>query len=823
MNAPLSAYASPARAHPPLKTLAAALRIALLGLTMTAAALPHAVRAQEAAAPSAAGVLHFSLPAGPLATTLDRYARIAGVNVSYEAAQLAGVRSRGLEGDYTVEGALQALLADTGFEAVARGGGYAVRRGAARPSSAGGEVPVLDAVRVRAEAESLHPLPALQAGGQMARGGRLGMLGNADVMDAPFSVSSYSVGMIEDRQAVSVADVVGNDPSIRISGHPGDILDTFFIRGFPIGDQNSGEIAFDGVHGVAPNYRVRVDYAERIEVIKGPTALLYGMSPASSVGGTINIVPKRAGADDLTRFTASASPNAQYGGHLDLSRRFGPDRRLGIRFNGSVHDGDTGIDKQSRAATVGALALDYSGDRLRATLDIVDQREDIDAPSRRPFLGAGVAVPSAPDGRRNVSQRWERFETEDQSVLARVEYAASEQLTLFAGVGGGRTRVDRLFGNPTVLNAAGDTSTVPQRFRFDVDRSTAEAGLRARFGTGPVRHVVSAQVSTYRDRLGRISANGTAVLSNLYAPFDSPAQDVQLAGDVPRVSVTELSGFALSDTLSMYDERLQLTLGVRRQRVETDNFNPLNGALTTAYDESALTPLVGIVVKPWQRVALYANHIQGLSRGDIAPPSASNAGEVFAPYKARQNEVGVKAEIGGVIATLSAFQITKPSGQLTGTVFAVDGEQRNRGVELALSGEAAPGLRLLGGVTLLDADLTQTNSAATLGRTAVGVPSFMANLGAEWDATFLPGVTLTGNVMHTGSQYVDRANTLRVPDWTTVDLGARYRTTVAGRATVFRAQLRNAFDRNYWAGVSQYGSLVQGAPRMLLLSATVDF
>jgi iron complex outermembrane receptor protein len=247
MNTPLSVPALPARPLPPLTALSAALRIALLGLTLTTTALPQSAQAQEAAAPAAASVLHFSLPAGPLATTLDRYARIAGVNVSYEAAQLAGVRSRGLEGDYTVEGALQALLVDTGFEAVARGGGYAVRRGAARPSSAGGEVPMLDAVRVRADAESLHPLPALQAGGQMARGGRLGMLGNADVMDAPFSVSSYGAGMIEDRQAVSVADVVGNDPSIRISGHPGDILDTFFIRGFPIGDQNAGEIAFDGM------------------------------------------------------------------------------------------------------------------------------------------------------------------------------------------------------------------------------------------------------------------------------------------------------------------------------------------------------------------------------------------------------------------------------------------------------------------------------------------------------------------------------------------------------------------------------------------------
>ena len=93
---------------------------------------------------------------------------------------------------------------------------------------------------------------------------------------------------------MTAADVLEKDPSVRPSGTKGGILDAFFIRGFPIGEGNLGEVAFNGMFGVAPNYRVMADYAERIEVVKGPSALLNGMSPNSSVGGTINIVPKRA-------------------------------------------------------------------------------------------------------------------------------------------------------------------------------------------------------------------------------------------------------------------------------------------------------------------------------------------------------------------------------------------------------------------------------------------------------------------------------------------------------------------------------------------------
>ena len=221
-------------------------------------------------------------------------------------------------------------------------------------------------------------------------------------------------------------------------------------------------------------------------------------------------------------------------------------------------------------------------------------------------------------------------------------------------------------------------------------------------------------------------------------------------------------------------------------------------------------------------MSLYANYIEGLSKGDVAPATASNAGQVFKPYKARQKEVGVKVELDNALLTLAAFEITKPSGQLTNGVYGADSEQRNRGVELSLSGEPLRGVRLLGGVTVLNAELTRTNNAATLGNRPVGVPKFSANLGAEWDLPWVAGLTLTGGMVHTGREYVNQANTQSVPSWTTFDLGARYAMRVQGKDVTLRANVVNLTNRAYWSGVASYGTISQGVPRTLMLSASMD-
>ena len=681
----------------------------------------------------------------------------------------------------------------------------------------------LDATNVNARYLGPTDLPEVLAGGQVARGARLGMLGNKDVMDTPFSVTSYTAKTLADLQTVTVADALERDPSVRSTGQTGGIVDSFFVRGFAIGEGNLGELAYDGVYGVAPNYRAFTEYAERVEVLKGPGALMYGISPNSGVGGVINIVPKRPLDQDLTRFTGSYASDTQVGGHLDISRRFGEENQFGVRFNGSLQGGDTAVDDQHRDVGVGAIALDYRGERLRLNLDYISQKESFEGASRPFTLAPGVQVPSAPNGRTSLPQKWGWSDTKEQSALLGGEYDLSDSLTVFAHAGGGRSDVKRLSDQvPRILNDAGATSNIPGYYKFNVDRSTADVGLRAQFATGPITHTTTLMATRYQDELSRGINNGTEIRSNIYHPVDTPKQNLR-APKVLRISESELSGVALTDTLGFLDERIQLTLGVRRQDIESRNYNAA-GVVSSRYKDAATTPLVGVVVKPWDDVSLYYNYVEGLSKGDIAPGTASNAGETFAPYESKQHELGVKYEHGTFMTTLALFQIEKPSGELGADgVYSVQAEQRNRGVELSVYGEVAPGTRLMGGVTFLDGELTQSASAANRGNKPVGVPDIQANLWAEYDTPWLEGFTLTGGAIYTDSQYVNQANTQELDAWTRIDAGVRYATKIEGRPTTLRATVQNVFDREYWSGVASYGAFSPGYPRTLQLSATVDF
>ncbi|MBZ9791054.1 TonB-dependent siderophore receptor [Rhizobium sp. 3T7] len=685
----------------------------------------------------------------------------------------------------------------------------------------------LKPITIKGDATStIGALPEEYPGGQVAKGARIGALGDRDFMDIPFNVTAFTSQKIEDQGAQTVGEVVESDPSVRNTHSAGGILDSFYIRGFPIAEGNFGEIAFDGIYGIAPTYRVFTEYAERIEVLKGPTAFLYGIAPNSGVGGTINIVPKRALGTDLTRLTTDYASDMQGGAHLDVSRRFGDERQFGIRFNGSLHGGDTPIDDQTRDFFVGSLALDYQGENLRATLDVLGQRETFDAP-QRPFLQTtGLVVPDAPDGSLNVQEPWEWSKVTDRSVLGRVEYDLTDDVTWFGALGGGNSHVRRLFGLPTILNSAGDVSITPQNAIFDVDRLTAETGVRAKFDTDPISHTVTLQASYLKQDLDRAIISGRAQLSNMYDPVSRPRQFVADPSSVPKVSESILSGVALSDTLSMLDDRLQFTVGGRFQQIDSKNFNA-TGMVTTSSDENAVTPLVGVVVRPWDAVSFYANYAEGLSIGETAPTTAINAGETLAPYKATQYEIGTKIDLGQIAMTVSAFQIEKPFGQLEsasgGLLFTAGGEQRNRGLEFNVFGEVTDDVRLLGGLTLIDGELTKTSSAATRGNRPVGVPTVQANIGAEWDTPFLEGLTLTGNVIHTSEQYINTTNSLKIPSWTRVDLGARYKTEIENRPVTFRASVENVFNKDYWSGVASFSTIAQGAPLTVKLSMATDF
>ncbi|KMO32087.1 energy transducer TonB [Methylobacterium variabile] len=692
----------------------------------------------------------------------------------------------------------------------------------AQDAAPGAEIQ-LDEISVAGAAAPPGLVPAY-AGGQVAQGGRLGLLGNTETKKSPFSVSSYTEKFIRDRQALTASEALALDPSVRATQTTGAPFDSFYIRGFPINENTSGEFAFDGVYGVAPSFRVFTDYAERIEVLKGPSAALSGVAPNGGVGGVINIVPKRAG-DDLTRFTLDYGSTARGGGQFDVARRYGPNREWGARFVGSLRGGDTPFDRQSETTGVGALALDYQGERFRAWLYLLAQTDRFDAPLRPFLLQAGVPVPRAPDGRRNLSQPWEYSDVDDRGGLLKLEYDLTDQVTLFGDIGGSLTGVERYFASaPTITNIRGDTTTTPQFYSLGVERFTVDGGARARFDTGFVRHAFVVQASLYQeDAARRLPAGRGSYLSNIYNPILAPYIAPTVIDSRPRLYDSTLTGVSIADTMSVFEERILLTLGVRQQGIEAHNYTSNVGTLASSYDKSATSPLVGIVVRPWENVSLYGNYIEGLSRGDVAPAAASNFGEILAPYVAHQVEAGVKVDWGTLGTTFSAFQITRPIGELSPQRrFAQTGEQRVSGLEFSVYGEITPQARILGGLTLLDGVLTRTAVATNVGNTPIGVPRVQLNLGAEWDLPWMPGLTLNGAVIYTGRQFIDTANTQALPGWARLDLGLRYTTLIAGRKATFRANVLNVTGTNYWAGVASFGTFFQGAPRTYLLSMSVD-
>lgn len=682
----------------------------------------------------------------------------------------------------------------------------------------------LPVATVQGQMQAPAELPPSYAGGQVATGSRVGLLGNKDFMETPFSTISYTEKYIADRQAKNITQVIAaTDPAVFSNGLTGTFSENYSIRGFA---SSISDVTVGGLFGMAPFYRISPEMYERIEVLKGPSALLNGMPPGGSVGGTVNLVPKRAGEEPLTRLTGTYMSDAQFGGHLDLGRRFGQEQQFGVRFNSVYRDGDSAINHQQQKAQLNSLGLDWRGERLRLSADLYESEDRVRGQNRGISLASGVAVPKPPKSDTLLNPGWGHVQTKDQGAILRGEFDLSDSLTAYAAYGASQTRYTY---NGTmmayVFNAAGDMRTSMGQLKQDLDKTSGEAGLRGEFRTAAIQHKWTLNGTHYGDKekdYGRRSVPGADWVTNIYHPAWGPAAPTSW----PQISHVEnrISSYGLADTLSILDERVQLTLGVRRQQVITNPFDVKTGERGQGYNESATTPAAALLVKVTDDVSLYANYIEGLSKGATAPADSSNPNDVFAPYKSKQKEVGVKLDLGDFTHTLSLYEITRPSSYLDPDtrIFSFGGEQRNRGIEWGFFGAPLANVRLMGGVAHVDPKITKTDEAGIEGKTATGLPKLQGKLGVEWDTPLVEGLTLTANATSVSKQYISEDNSQSIPGHTIFDVGSRYALQVASRPVTLRGSVTNLTNKAYW-GTPLLSSLGLGAPRTFELSATVDF
>ncbi len=804
-------------------TLVASLMMSTALVVVLASSSSPAYAQSTQATPRPAQI-SFNIPAQSLSKALVVYSRASGAQLFFDASLVRGKNAPGVRGSLTRDEAIARLLAGSGLSY--RVSGNAVTITGPNTSIGNGDAGADNATQLNPiviDGGNNGSLPPVYAGGQIATGGALGVLGNRDVMRTPFTVTNYTSKLIENQNAQSVADVVKNDPAIR-NVEPTNVGNGnyFIIRGVQVGN---GALAYNGLFGIAPNSQTTLAGIERVEILKGPGAFLGGLSP-SGVGGVINLVPKRAEDTPLTQLTTTYSTDTQFGGHLDIGRRFGADKEWGARANILYRDGDTPISEQSQKLVNGTLALDYKGERFRFAVDLGQQVLDTDRMNNTVIAATGVALAGPPKPEKAWVSPWNYSEFTDRYGAVSADFDVSEHLNIYAKGGLSKMDWDQAVEAGTNLMPNGDFTATGRRYLIEIERRSGEAGLRANFDTGAISHDVTLSLNGYR--ADRSSAN-TAVLSvtksNIYNPVFAPEPTI-IDTPIGLQSKTTFKSFAVSDTLSALDERLELTLGLRKQYVEVENFNVVTGAQTGSYESDAVTPVIGIAVRPWENTTLYASYIEGLSAGQTVPDTYANGGEALSPYVTEQYEAGVKVDWGNILTTLSIFQTTQASGiaNSANNTFTADGETVYRGIELNVAGEITPSLRVLGGLVLLDTETTKTANGLYDGKKAAGAPDYTVTLGAEWDTSFLSNLTLSARLTSTGSSYVDAANTQKMSGWNTLDFGARYTwERENAEPIIFQANLTNAFNEAYWSTFPGYNLLYASAPRALTVSTTFKF
>ncbi|WP_455920810.1 TonB-dependent siderophore receptor [Pseudomonas putida] len=811
------------------------LRATLLSTAIALAALPFAVQAAQPVAAQAASRT-FNIPAGSLGDALNQFARQAGITLASTPDQTQGKQSAGLQGSYSVEQGLHALLADSGLQA----------------SSSDGSSFILQATQDQAMTLPSTDIRGFTLGnalgstdGYNATHSQIATKTSTALLETSQSVSVVTRQQMDDQGAQTVAQSMRYTPGVLTNPYGATHrYDYVAMRGF--NDGSVDNIYIDGLKsmgdsGTYSTMQIDPYFLERVDILKGPSSVLYGRS---SPGGLVALTTKKPLYEDYHEIQATVGTQGQHGVGFDFSGPLDDEKHIAYRVTGLTHQADTQFDhnEEKRYAIAPTLSIDFDED-TSLTLQAYLQHD--------PEGGYHGGLPAdglltQHNGQR-ISEHFfegepgvDHYSRDQQSFGYQFEHRFNDVFTARQNFRylDSKVDLDQVYAYGWVSPSSNELNRYYSGASEKLHSFIIDNMLQADYFTGAAKHTTLLGVDYQRRKTVVDWTSGSLAAIDAFNPVYGNSA-ISYYSPTSYLRRLQQTGVYLQDLIEL--DKWRVSLGVRQDWVKTSDENRIaetgRPEGTVISDQrSKLTTRAGVLYLFDNGIAPYISYSESFN-----PNSYSDAaGNPLPPTDGTQWEAGLKYQPPGSenLYTASVFRIDQENLATKlpqENFYRAIGAVRSQGLELEAHMQLTDNLKLLGSYTFTDLKYSKSmistlstadNVIENKGNSPTQAPRQMASLWADYkfDSSVLDGLRVGAGVRYVGYSWADAENTTKVPAYTLYDASVGYDLGKIGlKGLDLRVNANNLTNEKYVATCASLNFCYVGEERNVAATLSYKF
>ncbi|MDZ3991233.1 TonB-dependent siderophore receptor [Pseudomonas sp. Teo4] len=733
-----------------------------------------------------------SIPAGPLGQALSSYAEQAGITLSFSPEAVRGLSSPGVVGGGSVEDGLTRLLSGSGLTVHKTASGYVVLP-AATESGVQLEPTSIDSTGLQS---AFAPVD-----GYFASNASSATKTDRPILETAQSISVVTAEQMADRKVDRVEDAVAYTAGVRVGSSGLDPrFDMITVRGF---DTTINADFLDGLRqpgsGWLSLYQTEAYNLERIEVLKGPSSVLYGQI---SPGGMVNRVSKRPSLDAKNEVQIQAGNYNHQQGQFDIGGRLDDSGDVLYRVVGVYRDAENYIEQLNNDVRLIAPSLSWQIDP-DTRLTLLAQYQERETAASPMLYQEGDHLTNFWQG----DEYFDKLEQRQWTLGYEFEHIFNDTFTFQQNL-----RYGQIDTTNQYLQPYAERGTILDRYAVgvyeDLSSLSTDTRLVSHFNTGELKHTLVTGWDYALIDTSLLYAWGPAPSIDRYNPDYHQHVDRPTDPLADENGLEHRSGLYLQDQIEL--DRWRLSAGLRRDFVHVRR-NTIDGVES----DSATTGSLGVLYLFDNGLAPYASYATSFLPQSTRQPDNS-------PYKAtegKQYEVGIKYQPPGskTMLTASLYHLTQQNvltRDLSDPTRSIaTGEQVTKGLELEAVSDVTDRLKLTASYTFNDPEVTKSNDGNE-GKQPMDTPRHLASLWLDYRLPY--GLGVSGGARYTGTNYGDAENTVKNEGYTLVDAGVHYDFGGSLEGVRLGFNARNLFDKRYIN--CQQGYCYRGEARSLVTS-----